>query len=126
MHIHNGPPGTAGGIVFGMIDLPGNPQTINDVNPNDLFVDIANAHIMGAWDLLEGAGSAANPTVPLAANTLLNQLGNLLTGLLYLNIHTTANPGGEIRGQIVLIPEPGSLALLACAFGGIYLVRRKV
>jgi len=26
---------------------------------------------------------------------------NLLNGFYYVNIHTTANPGGEIRGQIV-------------------------
>ena len=26
---------------------------------------------------------------------------NLLNGLYYMNIHTSANPGGEIRGQII-------------------------
>jgi hypothetical protein len=30
----------------------------------------------------------------------------------YFNIHTTVVPGGEIRGFLVLVPEPASVALL--------------
>ena len=41
----------------------------------------------------------------------------LLSGLLadkaYLNIHTTVVPGGEIRGFLTLVPEPGVVSLLA-------------
>ena len=29
------------------------------------------------------------------------QIADLLAGLWYINIHTAANPGGEIRGQVV-------------------------
>ena len=39
-------------------------------------------------------------------------------------VHTTANPGGEIRGQIV-IPEPAGMALLALAGGCAFLRRRR-
>lgn len=46
----------------------------------------------------------------------------LLAGELYVNVHTTGNPGGEVRGDLVfeqnltLIPLPGTLALFAPAF----------
>jgi hypothetical protein len=35
------------------------------------------------------------------------------SGKAYLNIHTRAFPGGEIRGFFNQVPEPGTLALLA-------------
>lgn len=48
---------------------------------------------------------------------------NLFAGDLYLNFHTDAHPGGEIRGQIV--PAPGPVGV-AAAFGGLAgLVRRR-
>ena len=55
------------------------------------------------WDLNEGNGT-----------TLANELANLKSYSLYLNVHTADHGGGEIRGQIV--PEPTSmvLALLSC------------
>jgi hypothetical protein len=36
----------------------------------------------------------------------------MFAGKSYLNIHTTAFPGGEIRGFLTLVPEPGTFALL--------------
>lgn len=39
-------------------------------------------------------------------------LANLNAGQLYFNIHTSSNPGGEIRGQLAAVPEPATLMLL--------------
>jgi MYXO-CTERM domain-containing protein len=50
-----------------------------------------------------------------------SQTADLLGGLDYINIYTPANLGGEIRGQLIVVPEPhpgvmllgaGALALL--------------
>src|SRR5271166_290572 len=42
----------------------------------------------------------------------------------YFNIHTVAFPGGEIAGQITVVPEPASLTLLTLGLGGILTVAR--
>lgn len=40
-------------------------------------------------------------------------VAGLNAGNAYTNIHNTANPGGEIRGLLVVAPEPSSVALMA-------------
>ena len=39
------------------------------------------------------------------------QQTDLFNGKYYINIHTTINPGGELRGFLVPVPEPSILAL---------------
>lgn len=41
----------------------------------------------------------------------------MFEGKSYLNIHSTAFPGGEIRGFLTLVPEPSTLALVG--LGGV-------
>ena len=45
----------------------------------------------------------------------------IAAGKTYLNIHTSAFPGGEIRGFLTPVPEPSTLALLG--LGGLALIR---
>lgn len=54
----------------------------------------------------------------------------LFAGQLYFNLHTTNNPGGEIRGQILpafvtVIPVPAAVWLFGSALGLLGWVRRK-
>lgn len=85
-HIHTAPAGSNGGVVFGFIS----PNS--DTN-GDLIVDPVAGTIFSGWDLTEGNNT-----------TLGDQLVNLFAGGLYINVHTNAHLGGEIRGQIVPIP----------------------
>ncbi|MEO6339381.1 MAG: CHRD domain-containing protein, partial [Caulobacteraceae bacterium] len=83
-HFHLGAPGTNGGVVFGFIGTP------NNDTDGDTLVTAATGVVKGQWDAGEGNGT-----------TLTAQVNNLLAGQLYFNMHTTANPGGEIRGQVL-------------------------
>ena len=68
----------------------------------------AAAHFHGP----AAAGANAKPQVPIKASPITSpidgtatltpeQAKDLVAGLWYFNIHTAANPGGEIRGQVL-------------------------
>jgi hypothetical protein len=55
-------------------------------------------------------------------------LAGLNSGMAYLNVHSTAYPGGEIRGflaPVAAVPEPASIALLAAGVPLLALARRR-
>jgi len=51
-------------------------------------------------------------------------VNDLFAGNLYFNFHTTAFPGGEVRGQIILVPSPGP-AGVAALFAGLAMTMRR-
>ena len=71
-----------------------------------------------------GAFITANGGSPASAEAAL--YSSLLAGTAYLNIHTTAFPGGEIRGFLQAVPEPTSIGSLAIGAVGLLLGRRFV
>lgn len=55
---------------------------------------------------ISGTASATDLTVRAAngINSWDDFVQALLLGNIYMNVHSTANPGGEIRGQVVRVP----------------------
>lgn len=63
----------------------------------------------------------ANGGTPATAYAAFHQ--KMLDGLTYFNIHSTVNPGGEIRANLVLVPEPATMAVLG--LGAFAALRRR-
>lgn len=67
---------------------------------------------LAGWNTSASAGMFVGTIaiVPADVNPLLN-------GQFYFNVHTSANGGGEIRGNLVVVPEPSTAALALVGAG---------
>jgi hypothetical protein len=73
--------------------------------------------------------SSYNPAFVTAEGSVANAEAALFAGILagdaYLNIHTTVNPSGEIRGFLAPTPLPAALPLFASGLGALGLLARR-
>ena len=84
-HFHTGARGTNGAVVATLVDPP---------------------TLMGAQNGRIGKQfiTAANLSGTLAGQPLSALVTQLRAGGIYVNLHTDANAGGEVRGQVALVP----------------------
>jgi hypothetical protein len=98
-HIHQAPAGANGPVVHNL-DGASQPPIAGSTSGT----------INGDWRF----DDAAQPLTDTLAAALL-------AGNTYFNLHTTAFPPGEIRGQILRVSEPGTALL---ALGGVLVLMR--
>ena len=67
--------------------------------------------------------TANGSSVPTAMSVLF---AGIASGNSYLNIHTTNFGGGEIRGFLAPVPEPGTWLLTLAGFGVLWAAKRKL
>lgn len=104
-HIHRAPAGSNGPVIIGLDGI-----ALSGGRPS--------------WNLIAPGSTSLNTNGSLNAPFLFPaaELQNLLDGNTYINIHSSAFPGGELRGNLV-IPTPGGLALAGLA--GLLVARRR-
>jgi hypothetical protein len=115
-HIHCcTPPGSNAGVASAVPTFPGFPAGVTSGSYDALFdMTLASSY--------NPAFVAANGGTPASAFSAL--LGGLNAGDAYFNLHTTAFPGGEVRGNLQLqVPEPATLFLLSLGVVGLALCR---
>ena len=84
-HIHAGSPGVAGPVIVNFTVVA---NTSNDFR------------ISGSANRAEIVARPAQ-----GINSAEDARQAILNGDTYVNVHSTANPGGEIRGQLVLVSQ---------------------
>jgi hypothetical protein len=128
----NGSPGTG----FGTVVLnAAQTQITVDESWSGLTAPATASHIHGPGGVgtnaavlfpFAGVPAATAGSIPEQSFAITpTQVSYLFDGYLYMNVHTSTFPGGEIRGQLLLVPEPSTLALAVLGLGGVALHLRR-
>ena len=134
------PPLPSGGTASGLVTVDTNTNTITyNITCSSLNGTINNAHFHGPAAPGVAAGVKISITADVVGNTIVGSKtfleadqASILAGLFYLNVHTTQNPAGQVRDQIVLVEFPASgnttllmLGGLLAIGGAAFMLRRR-
>jgi CHRD domain len=95
-HLHCALPGVNGAIVVPLFNNPAGQDVDGELD-------------LGDQAIVENADITPPPEGDTACGVTLNNIASLafaiLTGRVYANVHSIANPDGVVRGQLLLLPE---------------------
>jgi hypothetical protein len=109
IHLHFGAPGANGAHGLNIFGISGGQIRQDDA---EMTFSSANATVSGRWNdsdqLFTGVGGLRQPFDSVALSGATN---DLMAGELYFQVHSVNFPVGELRGQLVPVPEPAALLL---------------
>jgi hypothetical protein len=90
-HIHCGPEGVNGPVAAFLYPGP-------TVTPHGMLAkgSLTEADVIALPD---------SPACPGGISSFSDLIAKMRSGGAYVNVHTVTNPGGEIRGQVVVVPD---------------------
>jgi hypothetical protein len=109
-------PGVNVGVATTVPSFPGFPLGVTSGTYNMTF-DLTMASSYNPAFVTANGGTVAGAEAALEAG--------LLAGETYINIHTMAFPGGEIRGFLAAVPEPSTWAMMLIGFAGLGFAFRR-
>jgi hypothetical protein len=130
------PPNASPASGFGQVVLnAAQTQITVDENWSGLLAPATASHIHGPAGIgtnapvlfpFSGVPAATAGAIPEQVFSITPaQVADLFNGLYYMNVHTSVFPGGEIRGQLELVPEPSTALLVAFGLIGLCLKLRR-
>jgi hypothetical protein len=112
-HIHSGPPGTEGPILIWFF-----PPSLTPTPT------ATSGTYSGTWTAADLSAETQDPAI----TNFTELLSAMTSGDTYVNVHSVDYPGGEIRGQLTMLPEASTLALVSLPFllfGGAAIWRKR-
>jgi hypothetical protein len=115
------------GSAFGFLNLGSAFSNVHIHGPGPVNFPAVNTnmsviHPLASFHTASGtlSGQVTGNVVLLAAEEV-----DLFDNELYLNVHSANNAPGEIRGQLVIVPEPSGFALAAVMLTTAFLTRPR-
>ena len=75
---------------------------------------------------LDGSAGATSGTFGGYGTLTSGQITDMLNSNTYINVRDSVYPSGEIRGQLILVPEPSTVALACLGLAGLFVFRRRL
>ena len=115
------------GSAFGFTDLVGELTVLHFHGPDAVNYPLANSSAGVILDLAPFHTASGTGSGRITGSTTLSELNEtrLLDNQIYVNIHSSVYGSGEIRGQLVLVPEPSSVLLALIGGASICAIRRR-
>jgi hypothetical protein len=115
-HIHNAPAGINGPIMTSVPSFPGFPTGVTEGS----YAQTLDLSLASTWNpaFITSSGGTAD-----GAKAIF--LSELAQGEAYFNLHSSAFPGGELRGQLSAVPLPPALSFALLGFAALGVAGRR-